>query len=109
MFDATIPLMLFDIWIKNLIFKFMTSMFSVLFRIGSPWRTMDASDRGRLLNRLADLMERDRQYLASLETLVWYKPLILWFSTGVPWGVPPIYERHACFDSLRVNCGQVRR
>ncbi|KAK7116488.1 aldehyde dehydrogenase, mitochondrial-like [Littorina saxatilis] len=38
------------------------------FRLGSPWRTMDASNRGRLLYKLADLIERDRQYLASLET-----------------------------------------
>ncbi|XP_069138658.1 retinal dehydrogenase 2-like [Argopecten irradians] len=35
---------------------------------GSVWRNMDASDRGRLLNRFADLIERDRLYLASLET-----------------------------------------
>lgn len=34
------------------------------FRIGSPWRRMDASHRGKLLNRLADLVERDRAYLA---------------------------------------------
>lgn len=34
------------------------------FRLGSPWRRMDASDRGVLMNRLADLMERDRVYLA---------------------------------------------
>lgn len=34
------------------------------FQWGSPWRRMDASDRGRLLNRLADLIERDRTYLA---------------------------------------------
>ena len=34
------------------------------FRLGSRWRTMDASQRGVLLNRLADLMERDRVYLA---------------------------------------------
>ena len=33
------------------------------FQIGSPWRTMDASERGRLLNKLADLMERDRLLL----------------------------------------------
>uniref|UniRef100_A0A5F8ALB8 aldehyde dehydrogenase (NAD(+)) n=1 Tax=Macaca mulatta TaxID=9544 RepID=A0A5F8ALB8_MACMU len=32
------------------------------FRLGSPWRRMDASERGRLLNRLADLVERDRVY-----------------------------------------------
>ena len=28
------------------------------FRLGSPWRTMDASERGRLLYKLADLIER---------------------------------------------------
>lgn len=39
------------------------------FELGSEWRTMDAYDRGRLLNRLADLIERDAVYLASLETL----------------------------------------
>lgn len=44
------------------------------FRLGSEWRTMDASQRGVLLNRLADLMERDRIYLASLETLDNGKP-----------------------------------
>ena len=35
---------------------------------------MDASDRGRLMNRLADLIERDAGYLASLETLDNGKP-----------------------------------
>lgn len=44
------------------------------FRLGSDWRTMDASQRGVLLNKLADLMERDRAYLASLETLDNGKP-----------------------------------
>ena len=39
------------------------------FRIGSEWRTMDASHRGELLHRLADLVERDREQLARLETL----------------------------------------
>jgi len=34
------------------------------FRRGSPWRRMDAAERGRLLNRLADLIERDRVLLA---------------------------------------------
>lgn len=34
------------------------------FLFGSKWRTMDASDRGMLLYRLADLMERDGVYLA---------------------------------------------
>ena len=34
------------------------------FRLGSPWRRMDASDRGLLLTRLADAIERDAGYLA---------------------------------------------
>ncbi|RWS00478.1 Retinal dehydrogenase 1-like protein, partial [Dinothrombium tinctorium] len=45
------------------------------FKLGSPWRIMDASDRGRLLNRFADLIERDFEYLAKLETLDNGKPL----------------------------------
>ncbi|XP_059910362.1 aldehyde dehydrogenase 1A1-like [Gadus macrocephalus] len=39
------------------------------FELGSPWRSMDASDRGRLLNKLADLVERDHLLLATLEAL----------------------------------------
>jgi len=39
------------------------------FKLGSTWRTMDASARGNLLYKLAELMERDRVYLASLEAL----------------------------------------
>uniref|UniRef100_A0AAR2KYG5 Aldehyde dehydrogenase domain-containing protein n=1 Tax=Pygocentrus nattereri TaxID=42514 RepID=A0AAR2KYG5_PYGNA len=35
------------------------------FQLGSLWRRMDASDRGLLLNRLADLVERDRLLLAA--------------------------------------------
>lgn len=34
------------------------------FKLGSKWRRMDASERGNLLNRLADLLERDRVYIA---------------------------------------------
>uniref|UniRef100_A0A2K5DME1 aldehyde dehydrogenase (NAD(+)) n=1 Tax=Aotus nancymaae TaxID=37293 RepID=A0A2K5DME1_AOTNA len=39
------------------------------FQIGSPWRTMDASERGRLLYKLADLIERDRLLLATMESM----------------------------------------
>ena len=38
------------------------------FQLGSPWRRMDASDRGELLSRLADLVERDRLLLAVRNT-----------------------------------------
>lgn len=34
------------------------------FKFGSQWRRTDASGRGDLLNRLADLLDRDRVYLA---------------------------------------------
>lgn len=44
------------------------------FKLGSPWRKMDAAQRGYLLSKLADLVERDRNYLASLETLDNGKP-----------------------------------
>jgi acyl-CoA reductase-like NAD-dependent aldehyde dehydrogenase len=44
------------------------------FKLGSTWRTMDASARGRLLEKLAVLAERDVEYLAALETLDNGKP-----------------------------------
>lgn len=53
------------------------------FRFGSPWRTTDAADRGRLLYKLADLIERDQAYLASLETLDNGKPFANAFNADV--------------------------
>ncbi|XP_041364561.1 retinal dehydrogenase 2-like [Gigantopelta aegis] len=41
---------------------------------GSPWQKMDASQRGRLLNKLANLIDRDCGYLASLECVDNGKP-----------------------------------
>lgn len=35
----------------------------------SEWRKMNARDRGRLLNKLADLMEQHKQELATLESI----------------------------------------
>lgn len=40
-----------------------------------PWRTMDARDRGKLMHRLADLIEEELDYLAALETLDNGKPI----------------------------------
>lgn len=34
------------------------------FRFGSAWRTMNASDRGKLLYNLSNLIEKDAVYLA---------------------------------------------
>uniref|UniRef100_A0A8C1ESK6 Aldehyde dehydrogenase 1 family, member A3 n=1 Tax=Cyprinus carpio carpio TaxID=630221 RepID=A0A8C1ESK6_CYPCA len=43
---------------------------------GSEWRRMDASSRGRLLHRLADLLERERAVLATLESMDTGKPFL---------------------------------
>src|SRR5438552_2397086 len=40
-----------------------------------PWPKMNASDRGRLLNKLADLIEKNQDDLAALEALDNGKPL----------------------------------
>uniref|UniRef100_A0A9J7Y8S7 aldehyde dehydrogenase (NAD(+)) n=1 Tax=Cyprinus carpio carpio TaxID=630221 RepID=A0A9J7Y8S7_CYPCA len=42
------------------------------FKLGSPWRRMDASHRGLLLSRLADCIERDAAYLALCKPTVVY-------------------------------------
>lgn len=34
------------------------------FEFGSPWRRLDASERGRILYKIADLIERDADYLS---------------------------------------------
>jgi len=54
------------------------------FRLGSPWRRMDASHRGLLLHRLADAIERDSAYLAELETLDNGKPYAVSYSVDLP-------------------------
>ncbi|XP_078097148.1 retinal dehydrogenase 2 isoform X1 [Mustelus asterias] len=46
------------------------------FTAGSAWRRMDASERGRLIDKLADLVERDRPQLATLESLDSGKPFL---------------------------------
>src|SRR5438128_6832912 len=39
-----------------------------------PWRKMSAAERGRLLNKLADLIEKNQEELAALESLDNGKP-----------------------------------
>jgi phenylacetaldehyde dehydrogenase len=43
---------------------------------GGDWSKMSGADRGKLLYRLAELMERDQAYLAKLETLNLGRPLM---------------------------------
>ncbi|MCG8451480.1 MAG: aldehyde dehydrogenase family protein, partial [Pirellulales bacterium] len=42
---------------------------------GGEWSRMDARDRGRLMNKLADLIEENIEELAALETLDNGKPI----------------------------------
>merc|ERR1712168_608016 len=45
------------------------------FKLGSPWRTMDASQRGKLMYKLADLMKQHRETLVGLVILDNGKPV----------------------------------
>lgn len=42
------------------------------FNLNSPWRRMNASDRGRLIYKLADLIERDTHYIAVSKTSLFF-------------------------------------
>ena len=64
------------------------------FKLGSTWRTMDALERGRLLNKLANLVERDQDYLARLETLDNGKPYNISLTRDTV-GVQKIYRYYA--------------
>ncbi|XP_067949273.1 retinal dehydrogenase 2-like [Watersipora subatra] len=46
------------------------------FKRNSPWRSMDASGRGKILGRVADIMEQQKGELASIETLNTGKPYL---------------------------------
>uniref|UniRef100_A0A5F8GHE7 Aldehyde dehydrogenase 1 family member A3 n=1 Tax=Monodelphis domestica TaxID=13616 RepID=A0A5F8GHE7_MONDO len=65
------------------------------FQRGSLWRQMDALSRGRLLHKLADLMERDRIILATLETM----------DTGKPFLHAFFIDLEGCIKTLRYYAG----
>ncbi|XP_008403171.1 retinaldehyde dehydrogenase 3 isoform X2 [Poecilia reticulata] len=52
-------------------------------QLDSAWRKMEPPRRGRLLHKLADLVERDRKLLATLETLDTGKPFLQAFFTDL--------------------------
>src|ERR1700704_1261255 len=49
-----------------------------------PWRKMSAAERGRMLNRLADLMEQNIEELARLEALDNGKPYAVALAADLP-------------------------
>ncbi|XP_075067084.1 aldehyde dehydrogenase 1A1 [Mixophyes fleayi] len=57
------------------------------FQLGSPWRRMDASERGKLLNKLADLMERDALILSTIESIDAGKTFVSSFFADIPGAV----------------------
>jgi len=72
------------------------------FELGSEWRRMDASKRGLYLNKLADLVIRDLQILASLECLDVGKPFV--HALGDVQGVAKMFRYYSGFaDKL---CGK---
>ncbi|KAF6208768.1 hypothetical protein GE061_014508 [Apolygus lucorum] len=57
------------------------------FKMGSAWRTMDASQRGFLINKLADLMDRDINLLASFEALECGKVFLPTLKGDIQWAI----------------------
>lgn len=55
-----------------------------------PWKTMSASERGRLIYKLADLMEAHKDELAQLETLDNGKPINETTNADVPLAIDHI-------------------
>jgi aldehyde dehydrogenase (NAD+) len=51
---------------------------------GGPWKTMSARDRGRILHRIAGLVDKHREELAELETLNNGKPISETRSADLP-------------------------
>ncbi|KAG7399764.1 Aldehyde dehydrogenase, mitochondrial [Phytophthora boehmeriae] len=60
-----------------------------------PWRTMDATQRGRLLYTLADLIEKNADELAQLEAL----------DAGKPSFLTKVLDVQACVNVLRYYAG----
>jgi aldehyde dehydrogenase (NAD+) len=54
------------------------------FHSKAPWRRMSASERGKLLNRLADLIEQNAEELATLESLDNGKPRHVAMAADIP-------------------------
>uniref|UniRef100_K3X4K6 Aldehyde dehydrogenase domain-containing protein n=1 Tax=Globisporangium ultimum (strain ATCC 200006 / CBS 805.95 / DAOM BR144) TaxID=431595 RepID=K3X4K6_GLOUD len=60
-----------------------------------PWRTMAAAERGRLIGKLADLVEKNIDELAALEAL----------DGGKPYSAARHVELHLAINSLRYYAG----
>ncbi len=73
-----------------------------------PWRTMDARDRGRLMYKLADLMEEDLDHLAALETLDNGKPISMARAADIPLVIDCIRYYAGWADKLQGSTVPIR-
>ncbi|XP_026470148.1 retinal dehydrogenase 2-like [Ctenocephalides felis] len=64
------------------------------FHQNSEWRTMDASARGKLIYKLANLIERDIEYLSNLESL----------DNGKPYG-DSVFDMNCAIDTFKYYAG----
>jgi aldehyde dehydrogenase (NAD+) len=64
--------------------EYAVSVARAAFQEDSPWRRMSASERGRLLNKLADLIEKNATELARLESIDNGKPFSVALAADVP-------------------------
>ena len=62
---------------------------------GGPWRRMSGAERGRLLYKLADLMEKHQDELAALEAL----------DNGKPFGFAKAADINLCIKTYRYYAG----
>lgn len=65
------------------------------FHRDAPWRKMDASERGVLMFRLAELMEKNRQELATLESM----------DNGKPYAIAYAADLELCIKCIRYYAG----
>jgi aldehyde dehydrogenase (NAD+) len=73
-----------------------------------PWSKMDARDRGRLMNKLADLMEANLDELAALETLDNGKPIRDARAADLPLSIDCIRYYAGWADKIHGNVLPVR-
>ena len=65
------------------------------FKRDAPWRTMDASERGVLMFKLSELMEKNRQELATLESM----------DNGKPYAIAYAADMELCIKCIRYYAG----
>lgn len=70
------------------------------FQPGSPWRKLDASARGRMLAKLASLIERDSVTLATLESMDNGKPFLQALYIDVVGTVRTLQYYSGCADKV---------